>query len=396
MGAVGHVGPDARVTLGQDVGGAQPAVVLVDPQEAGLHLEQTHHVDDGVDGGQDRTLGQGDVEVRDLPLGDADHAHGPEADVAEGYTRIVTFVSGQPQRHRDNGEDAPRPQLCCGADGDDLDHATVDVVVVAHRVGREDHGHARRGHRAVDQVDRAGGRPLGRRARVGLDDRPVLGDEAEGAGPQGGHGQAELQARPPDEGRVDGPHALAVAGAERVGQGVEVQDGTAARAQLPAHTGEPEDGAGDEAQDVALAAAPGPTRPAPLPPVGRSRRGHDLAAGEHGGGREGKRRAGALGDLLVDLAAERGAVESGEPRLLAEDVPGVGPGQHVGLDLVDPLRELRERAGLRQHGGGDGAGGGRGDDVGHDPLDADQVLQHADLEGPLGASSGEDERGGAG
>ena len=137
-------------------------------------------------------------------------------------------------------------------------------------------------------------------------------------------------------------------------------------------------------------------RLASLPPVGFARRGHDVAAREHRGRREGKRRAGALGDLLVDLAAESGAVERCEPGLLAEDVAGVRPGEHVGLNLVHPLRELGERAGLRQHGGGDGTGGGRGDDVGHDPLDADQVLQDPDLERALGASSGEDERGAAG
>ena len=199
-----------------------------------------------------------------------------------------------------------------------------------------------------------------------------------------------------DEGGVDGPHALVAAEAQRVRQGVEVEDRAAARAQLPADAGKAEDGAGAEAQDVALAPAAGPPRLASLPTVGFARRGHDVAAHEHRGRREGKRRSGALGDLLVDLAAQSGAVERGEPGLLAEDMAGVRPGEYVGLNLVDPLRELGERAGLRQHGGGDGTGGGRGDDVGHDPLDADQVLQDADLEGALGASSGEDERGAAG
>ena len=35
--------------LGQQVGGAQPAVVLVDAQEPRLDLEEADHVDDGVD-----------------------------------------------------------------------------------------------------------------------------------------------------------------------------------------------------------------------------------------------------------------------------------------------------------------------------------------------------------
>ncbi len=40
VGAVGDVGPDVGVTVGQEVGGAQPAVVLVDAQEPRLDFEQ--------------------------------------------------------------------------------------------------------------------------------------------------------------------------------------------------------------------------------------------------------------------------------------------------------------------------------------------------------------------
>ena len=71
-------------------------------------------------------------------------------------------------------------------------------------------------------------------------------------------------------------------------------------------------------------------------------------------------------------------------------------GEDVVLDLVDPGREFVERARLGQHGGGDGARRGGRDDLGRDPLDADEVLEDAHLEGTLGAAARQDERGRAG
>ncbi len=175
-----------------------------------------------------------------------------------------------------------------------------------------------------------------------------------------------------------------------LGQRVEVEDGAAAGAQVAPDPGQPEPGPGDQAGEMALAPAPGaPGLPPPLAVRGAGR--HHLVARQDGGGREGEGGAGALGDLLVDLAAQCGAVERPEPVLLAEHVLGLGPGQHVALDLVDPVRELRERAGLGQDRGGDGPGGGGGDDVGGDPLHAHQVLEDTDLEGSLGAAAGQDE-----
>ncbi len=50
--------------LGHDVGRPQPAVVLVDAQQPGLHLEEADDVDHGVDGGERGALGQRDAEVR--------------------------------------------------------------------------------------------------------------------------------------------------------------------------------------------------------------------------------------------------------------------------------------------------------------------------------------------
>ena len=117
MGAVGDVGSDAGVAVGQDIGGAQPAVVLVDAQEAGLNLEQAHDVDDGVDGDDGGTLREGDVEVGDLPLGHPDHPHRPQADVAEGRTRVVALVALEPERHRDDGEDRVAPSSAAARTG---------------------------------------------------------------------------------------------------------------------------------------------------------------------------------------------------------------------------------------------------------------------------------------
>ena len=75
--------------------------------------------------------------------------------------------------------------------------------------------------------------------------------------------------------------------------------------------------------EVALAPAPGPAGLAPSLAVRRRRRGTTLVARRATvGGVEREGRAGALGDLLLDLAAERRAVERAEPGLLAEDVLG--------------------------------------------------------------------------
>ena len=178
-------------------------------------------------------------------------------------------------------------------------------------------------------------------------------------------------------------------------QRVQIEDRAAAAAQLAADPGQPEPGPGQQPGQVALALASGLAGLAPALATGVAG-GHDLVAGQDGRGGQGEGRAGALGDLLVDLAAQRSAVERAQPGLLAEDVLGLGPGQHVTLDLVDPVNELGEGASLGQHGGGDGAGGGRGDDVGGDPLHADQVLEHPDLEGALGAAAGQDEGRGPG
>ena len=145
---------------------------------------------------------------------------------------------------------------------------------------------------------------------------------------------------------------------------------------------------------MALAPAARPAGLAPPLATGVARR-HHLVARQHGGRREGERGAGALGDLLVDLAAERRPVERAEPGLLPEHVLGLGPGQHVALDLVHPVLELGQGAGLGQDGGGDGTGRRGRDDVGGDPLHADEVLEHPDLEGSLGPAAGQHERGGS-
>ena len=121
---------------------------------------------------------------------------------------------------------------------------------------------------------------------------------------------------------------------------------------------------------------------------------HDLVPGQDGRGSQWEGRPCAFGDLLVDLTAERGAVQCAEPGLLAEHVLGLGPGQDVALNFADPVLEFGEGAGLGQDGGGNRTGRGGGDDVGGDPFDADEILEHAHLEGAFGATTGEDERGG--
>ena len=106
--AVGDVGPHGGVAVGQEVGGAQPAVVLVDAQEPRLYFEQPDHVDDGVHRREGRPLGQMDVEVGDLPLRHADHPHGAQPDVAGRGGRVVPLVAGQPERHGHHRDDAGR------------------------------------------------------------------------------------------------------------------------------------------------------------------------------------------------------------------------------------------------------------------------------------------------
>ena len=84
--------------------------------------------------------------------------------------------------------------------------------------GREDHGNARRCDGPVDEADRPAGRTRCGRAGVGLHDRAVLGHEAEDPGPQGGHGQAQLEAWAGDQIRVDGPDPVRAAVAQGAGR----------------------------------------------------------------------------------------------------------------------------------------------------------------------------------
>ena len=110
MRPVREVGPDGGVAVGQEVGGAQPAVVLVDAQESRLDFEQPDHVDDRVHRREGRALGQVDVEVGDLAFGHPDHPHGAQPDVAGGGGRVVALVAGEPERHRHHRDDAGRPE----------------------------------------------------------------------------------------------------------------------------------------------------------------------------------------------------------------------------------------------------------------------------------------------
>ena len=173
--------------------------------------------------------------------------------------------------------------------------------------GREDHGHAGRGDGAVDEVHRTGGGARGAGPGVGLDDRPVLGDEAQDAGAQRGHGQAQLQARAADQRRVDGTDAVTCAVAEGGGQRLEVEDRAAAGAEVAAHratgTRHRRPGAACGAGACGGPGAPGAAHGAP------SGRRHRLAVGQGASRAEGERWSGALGDLGVDLAAERGPLE---------------------------------------------------------------------------------------
>ena len=206
-----------------------------------------------------------------------------------------------------------------------------------------------------------------RRPGVGLDDGAVFGDVAQDAGPQRGDGQAQLQAGPADQGRIDrlDPVGPLVEGG---GQWLEVEHRAAARAQATAHPGQAQSGPGQQAEEVALAAAPGPAGRAPRLAVRRGG-GHQPVAGQRHGRAEREGRPGPLGDLLLDLAAQPGPLQGVQPLLLAEHALGAGHGEDVALDLVDPPGELVERAGLGQHGGGDGAGRGGGHDLGDDALD---------------------------
>ena len=151
-----------------------------------------------------------------------------------------------------------------------------------------------------------------------------------------------------------------------------------------------------QAQQVALALAPGPLGLAAFVTARPAGGGAPSLVASTAAGLSGN--GGRVPSVSSWWISRPRAVPSSalEPPLLAEDVLGLRPGQHVVLDLVDARRELVERARLREHGGRDGAGRGRGDDLGRDLLDADEVLEDADLEGPLGPAAGEDERGGTG
>ena len=284
-------------------------------------------------------------------------------------------------------------ELHGGPHRDDLYDAAVDVVVVGHGVGREDHGHAGRGDGGVDQADRADRRRRGGRPGVGLDEGAVLGDVAQDAGAQGGDGQAELESGTGDQRRIDGTDAVGPL-VQRLFQRVEVEHRAPARAQASTHAGQAEPGTREQAQCVALATPAGASGLASGAPV-RGGGWHGLLTGGDDAGREGEGRAGALREFVLDLSAEAGAVEGAEPRLLPEDALGGGHGHDVVLDFADALHELGMRTCLGQHRGRDGARRRGRHDVGGDPLHLDQVLQGTHLEGALRAAAGQDERGGA-
>ncbi len=166
------------------------------------------------------------------------------------------------------------------------------------------------------QVDRAGRLARRRGAGIGLDDGAVLGHEAQDAGAQRGDGQAELQAGAGDEGGVDGPDAvLAAARASASASGSRLRTELPLVRRWRRTRGRRSPAPASEAHEVALPFAAGLAGLAP-PLRSEVLGGTTLVAREHGARRQGEGRAGALGDLLVDLAAERGAVERAEPGCL--------------------------------------------------------------------------------
>ena len=157
MGGRRDIRQQIRVALGQKVRGAQPPVVTVDPEQSGLHLEEPDHVDHGVDRDQRGTVGKRYTEVGPLAIGDTDHPHGTQSDGAGRRGGVVAFVACQAERQRGDGDDAPRPESRRRVHRDDLDHATVHVVIVGQRTRGEHQRDAGRRYGRVDHVDRSGG-----------------------------------------------------------------------------------------------------------------------------------------------------------------------------------------------------------------------------------------------
>ncbi len=138
--------------------------------------------------------GQGDRQVLPLAVGQLDQADGPDADVGRRTVDEVPLFPLQMQRHGHHGDDPGGAEMHGRLDRDDLEHAAIDVVVVGQVPRREDQRDAGRSQGALNEVDRTGGVAGSRGAGIGLDDGAVLGHVAQDTGPQGGHGQADLEA----------------------------------------------------------------------------------------------------------------------------------------------------------------------------------------------------------
>ena len=148
---------EVGVALGQDVGRAQPAVVLVDAQQArapprrGRRRRRRGRWWSAwcPPGGARRGSRSGGRPRRSCPwrAGRCSRPAPRRSRARRGAgasgTATTAMMRVAPRRDR-------------GPDRDDLDHPAVDVVVVGHGVRWEDHGHAGRGDGPVDQVDRAG------------------------------------------------------------------------------------------------------------------------------------------------------------------------------------------------------------------------------------------------
>ena len=240
-----------------------------------------------------------------------------------------------------------------------------------------------------------GGVPGARGAGVGLHDRAVLGHVAQDAGPQRGDGQAQLQARAGDQRGVDGPDPVLAAVAEGAGQRVQVEDRAAAAAQLAPDPGQPEPGAGHQPGQVALAPAPGPAGLAPPLAAGVARPAPPRCPASTVDGVRGN--GGRVPSVISWWISRPSAVPSRAPSQACLPNTCSVWVQASTSPSISFTRSSNsgERAGLGQDGGGDGAGRRGRDDVGGDPLHADQVLEHADLEGALGPAAGQHERGGS-